>query len=271
EQFVELFLDQLHAHLILKLCLGKHHAFAIDIHVVAVRPFRQVHDVHAGRLDPPFTAGVHHLLHRRMKIDVLGVITRRIDIRHVGGDKLLAIGCDLHKSLQDLKQRSCSHYAYLLGGRPYSRILLRRVRRLMPSISAACVRFPSVKASVCSRCCRSRSRIGVPGTAAGSRFAVGAAGFRRVAECEWNSASKQPASISVVPLSVITRRMKFANSRTLPGEECVSSRSRKSECSRGMLILLCNANCSAKCAASTGMSSRRSRKGGSESGITFSR
>ena len=35
----------------------------------------------------------------------------------------------------------------------------------------------------------------------------------------WNSISKQLASMSWVRLRVRTRRMKFASSRTLPGQE----------------------------------------------------
>src|SRR5579862_5712915 len=70
----------------------------------------------------------------------------------------------VQKSFQQLHQRSGGNLAHthLRGGRPYSRILLRIVRRLTPSISAARVRFPPVLFKVVSSKRRSSSRIDVP-------------------------------------------------------------------------------------------------------------
>ena len=102
----------------------------------------------------------------------------------------------------------------------------------MPSISAAWVRFPSVSASVFSRCSRSTWRIGVPATAP-ALWLVALRDDERLGRRLGTPSRSSCASISSVSLNVSTRRMKFASSRTLPGHECDCSRSRNSGCSRG--------------------------------------
>src|ERR1700688_4681622 len=97
-----------------------------------------------------------------LEVNVAGVVAGCVDVGHVGGNELFATGSQLEIALHNRKYGYRRH-AYLLGGSPYSLILLRMVRTLMPNISAAWVRLPRARASVFSRCIFSSTHMGVPG------------------------------------------------------------------------------------------------------------
>ena len=71
--------------------------------------------------------------------------------------------------------------------------------------------------------------------------------------------------------SSTSRSTTLASSRTLPGQACSISASQHGGGKRACVQAVAARRARAKCSASSGMSSRRSRSGGSASGTTFRR
>ena len=60
------------------------------------------------------------------------------DLKFTAREKEVAVALQIEIALEQCSVRRVNQaHAYLLGGSPYSRILFRIVRRLMPSITAA--------------------------------------------------------------------------------------------------------------------------------------
>ena len=108
------------------------------------------------------------------------------------------------------------------GGSPYSRILLRMVRRLTPSSSAAWVRLPAVASRVISSRFFSASRHDSPGFRQGPAGTDGA-----VVTCSASAVISPPSHRATA------RRMVLASSRTLPGQEWERSAVRKPRTQHG--------------------------------------
>src|SRR5208283_3303031 len=200
------------------------------------------------------------------KIHIFRAVSRSVYVRHIRNHQLVALRSDVQSLLQQI-HHWCGHvvHAYLLGGKPYSRILFRIVRRLTPSISAVRVRFPPVLCRVASNKLRSTSRIDVPGRAV-SLETQGSPRERSVPE---SSARRHSGPISSPSLKVTTLRMKLPSSRTLPGQEWACRPLTNSECNNGVCLPASFACFRAKKSANIGISSRRSRRGGIDRGITF--
>src|SRR5208283_1750126 len=173
---------------------------------------------------------------------------RGIDVGQVRGNHLMAERALVKHALQATHQRSFDHghgcsllvifrrsllrrsllprsvlrrspRYWSRGGSPNSRTLLRTVRRLTPSNSAARARLPPVDSRVMAKSWRSISpsdrpafHSGEQGTRAGRLF---------------------PCSNASTPISpprdkATARRTKFPSSRTLPGQACSSRRATSS-------------------------------------------
>ena len=156
---------QLHAGAVLKLnpCQGQ--GLALQAHIVAVRALDQAFNfLHMGRDRVTLQAllGAPHLA---LKVNILGAISRGIDVRQIAGNQFMTKRHQIQEMLQALHGGGFNPiHAALRGGRPNSRILLRTVRRLTPSIPAARVRLPPVASRVFSRRVRSSSRKVSPGS-----------------------------------------------------------------------------------------------------------
>src|SRR5271157_852659 len=157
--------QQLHAGAVLKLNLCQGHGLALQAHIVAVWPLDQASNfLHMGRDWVTLQAllGAPHLV---FEFNILSTISRGINVRQIAGNQFMTKRHQIQVMLQALHGGGFNPvHAALRGGNPNSRILLRTVRRLTPSIPAARVRLPPVASSVFSRRVRSSSRKVSPGS-----------------------------------------------------------------------------------------------------------
>ena len=160
----------------------------------------------------------HRARHFAMEIDVQRFVPGRIDVGDVARDQRLPRGGKVQIMLENGDIGRIDHaHANLLGGRPYSRILLRIVRRLMPSIwRRACDCRPSIRASfraAAAPCRASMCRQPVRSAARLLRRPRLATAVSRDGFSSIESAPRTgPAE------SASARRMKFSSSRMFPGQ-----------------------------------------------------